>query len=66
MARQRNKGTKVFSSISDEHLAVIIARDYNRAPSEFTTTAISDDIQESKSFLHNTSARGIKPMKKWL
>lgn len=65
MARHRNNTSRVYSSISDDRLAVILARDFERTPSEF---AVSDPpaINDSKSFLHNTSARAIAPMKKWL
>jgi len=65
MARQRNKEVRIFSSISDERLAVILARDYARSPSEFFVSATSD-ITDPKLFLRDTSARGVDPMKKWL
>ena len=65
MARPRKKTGKVYSSISDEKLAVIIARDYNNAPAEFSTSQ-TYVMTDSRKFLHNTSARGIEPMKKWL
>lgn len=65
MARPRKKTDKVYSSISDERLAVIIAKDYDRAPAEFAATP-SCNLIDSREFLHNTSAKGIEPMKKWL
>lgn len=69
MSRQRNNTKKIYSSISDEQLAVIIARDFKRNPSEFISPSCliqESDLSDSKSFLHNTSARGIEPLKKWL
>lgn len=51
--------------MSDDRLAMILARDFERNPSEFAVSETSA-ITDSKSFLHNTSARAIAPMKKWL
>ncbi len=65
MARQRNKGNKICSSMSDEQLAIILSNDYKRNPTEFSPTQALG-ISDSKSFLHKTSAMGIDPMKKWL
>lgn len=65
MTRPRNNTPKVYSSISDDKLAMILARDFERTPSEFAVSETSA-ITDSKSFLHNTSARAIAPMKKWL
>lgn len=64
MKRQRSRHT-VFSSISDEKLALIIAEDYKNSPGEFSCGK-TDVISDSAEFLSNTSARGINPMKKWL
>jgi len=65
MPRPRKKTDKVFSSVSDKKLAVIIAREYDRTPAEFAVSP-SCGIKDSREFLRNTSARGIAPMKKWL
>lgn len=65
MPRSRKKSDKVFSSVSDEQLAILIARDYDRAPEEFAFVR-SCGMTDSHVFLHKTSARGIEPMKKWL
>lgn len=65
MARPRRNTSKVYSSLSDDRLAVILARDFERSPSEFAVSDITA-ITDSKSFLHNTSARTIAPLKKWL
>lgn len=64
MARRSNK-YRIFSSISDENLALIIAGDYDRVPSEFSKSQAFDEIHPG-DLLKNTSARGIEPMKKWL
>lgn len=64
MARRSNK-CRIFSSISDEQLAMKIARDFNRVPSEFSKPQPPDEIHTGV-LLKNTSARGIEPMKKWL
>lgn len=69
MSRHRNTTPKIYSSISDEQLAVIIARDYEINPSDFikSNSMVSESaIKDSSLFLHNTSARGIEPLKKWL
>lgn len=65
MARQRNKENRVYSSISDERLAAIIASDYARTPSDFSCSSVAEAV-DAKTLLHGTSARGIDPMKKWL
>lgn len=68
MARQRDKSKKVYSAISDEELAIIIASDFERAPYEFKggVDSSATDVSDSESFLHNTSGKGIDPMIKWL
>lgn len=65
MARQRKKD-KVYSSLSDERLAIILARDYARVPAEFAVSLSQTHAIDNREFLHNTSARGIDPLKKWL
>lgn len=56
---------KVVSSISDDQLAAMIAKEYQENPKDFSTVR-SYGISDSKDFLYNTSARGINPILKWL
>ena len=62
---RRGKNFTVYSSTTDERLAVIIAEDYKRNPEEFTNPS-GAGVNDTKLLLRNTSARGIEPMKKWL
>lgn len=55
----------VFSSISDEDLKLLISQDREKNPSEFIPSILVD-MKDTNLFLHNTSGRGIEPMKKWL
>ncbi len=60
---------RVLSDVSDEELAMIIAREYTDRPEEFSSSNSSYGITGitcSKDFLSKTSGRGIKPLLKWL
>lgn len=65
MSRRNNNNMRVFSTTSDENLALIIAKDFKDNPQEFAYSS-SNDIEDSQVFLHNTSARAITPLAKWL
>lgn len=56
---------RVASALSDEELARVLASDFEHNPSEFGLGADSI-VSDSATFLKNTSARGIEPMKRWL
>lgn len=55
-----------YSSVSDDALAAMIAHDIASKPNEFEAKYTSSCVTDTKQFLHNTSARGIDPLKKWL
>lgn len=61
----RKRKNLVFSSISDEDLKLLISQDREKNPSEFIPSILVD-MKDTNLFLHNTSGRGIEPMKKWL
>lgn len=69
MSRSRNK-YRIYSSISDEQLAVIMAGDFHRSPSEFSNKPFEDkrlkNDEWGKTLLNNTSGRAIEPIRKWL
>lgn len=65
MTRNRTNGNRVYSSVSDEQLASIIAKEEKEKPYEFSRKG-SYEVYDSHSLLINTSARGIDPMRKWL
>ncbi len=56
---------KVISTISDEQLAAIIAKEYQESPNDFSSV-LSSGMSDSEIFLRKTSARGINPILKWL
>jgi hypothetical protein len=64
MARQRRYKNRIYSSISDDCLAILLAKDYERMPSEFSRSETSD-IVNSNEFIQQTAARGIGPMMKY-
>jgi hypothetical protein len=65
MARfQRKKSSSSTSATSDAQLSRVLQEDYKRNPGEFRRSSIP--TINTKSYLTQTSARGISPMKKWL
>ncbi len=57
---------RLFSTISDEELAMVLSQEYKDRPEDFSSLSSSCNIVNSKEFISNTSGRGIKPLLKWL